>query len=115
MGKSKSKVKLSDVEVKFTEYDVELFDYVVDDILDGINAIRNEISESGEFEPGDILDYLDKLCELLIQLADDHKLYVIFTNQTMSVVKQLAKMILNGGSKTEISKEDKIKLASMFS
>jgi len=108
------KVKLSDVEVKFTEDDVELFDYVVDEILDGINAIRNEISEAKEFGIEEVLNYFDKLCECVVQLADDHKLYVIFANQSMSVVKQLAKMILGGQSKTEITEEVKDKIAGMF-
>lgn len=109
------KVKLSGVEVKFTEEDTEMFDYVVDDILDNINAIRDELTSGDEFIIEDILNYFDKLCEIVIQLSDDHKVYVIFVNQTMSIVKQLVKKVFGGDSKTVISKDEINKIKSMFS
>ena len=109
------KVKLSRVEVKFTEKDIEIFDYVVDDILDNINAIRDELTSGDEFIIEDILNYFDKLCEIVIQLSDDHKVYVIFVNQTMSIVKQLVKKVFGGDSKTVISKDKINKIKSMFS
>ena len=108
------KVKLSEVEVKFTEDDVELYDYVVDGILDDINKIRDLLSAKETVSDYDIERYLDKICEIIIQLSDDHKLYVIFANQTMSVVKQLAKIILGGKSNKEVTQEDKDKIAGMF-
>ena len=92
----------------------DMFDFIVDNIIDDINAIRDQLTEKETVDDYDIERYLDALAGMMLELCNDHKLYVTLSTQTASVVKTIHKIIM-GGKTIKISKEDKEVLGSMFS
>jgi len=86
------------------DVDIEPVDFVLANMIDDINNIRDAISEDEEITNKETLDYLDKTLEIMSELYKDHKVLTTRVNQ-LALVSRNQSLLLVGDIEEEI--EDK--------